>query len=67
MEDIFWKYLAYGLFITQTLAVILLLEFIVFGRPLISLFFVIFGGTLHFNIARNPDAKIARYWPFLKR
>jgi hypothetical protein len=45
----FWKYLAYGYFFVNTLAIIALMEFIIFKRPYITLFILILGIALEIN------------------
>ena len=65
MSNKFWSYLAYGFFATQTHCVVILLEFLIFGRPYISLFWGILVLTVHFNLKRHPELPIAKYWPFI--
>lgn len=65
MQAKFWKYFAYGFALLQTLCAALLVEFIIFGKPFISLFCIILAFTLHFNFKRYPNVPLARYWPFL--
>jgi hypothetical protein len=65
MNEDFWKYLAYGWLATQSLAVVLIIELIVLGKPLVSLFLVIFFFTLHYNLRKYPDLPLSKKWPFI--
>lgn len=65
-EDALWHYLGFGLLVTQTFAVLVLIDMLIFHRPFVSGFIATFATTLHINIHRNPDLPIAKYWPGIK-
>lgn len=48
-NDMLWRIIAYGYFATSTLCLLLLIEILLLGRPYVSLFLLIFSGTLYLN------------------
>ncbi len=67
MQNKFWQILAIGWLLMQTLCLVVVLEFLILGRPYLTLFLLIFAGTLHFNISRHPNLPISGHWPFFKK
>lgn len=49
MDDRLWKTIVYGVFIVNTLGIMILMEMVFFNFPYISLFLMIFAGTLYWN------------------
>lgn len=49
MDRQFWHYFAIGFLIVNTLCVISLFEMLIYGRPYITLFFILFGFTVFLN------------------
>jgi len=49
MEHQFWRKFAVGFFIVNTICVVMLFEFFIWGKPYMSLFLFVFGLTIIAN------------------
>lgn len=65
MTDEFWKKFTYGYFILQTICLLAILDMLVFGKPFILLFLIIFGFSLYINVKLNKHLKFILKWPFI--
>jgi hypothetical protein len=46
----FWQIISYGYFISATVCLLLLAEFLILGRPYITIFLLIFILVTYFNL-----------------
>lgn len=48
-NDVLWKVFAYGYFAVNTVCILVLIDLLVFGKPYITLFLLIFSLTIYVN------------------